>query len=204
LREGVNPSAAPALPEASVVEIIELGGRVKLHGEDMAAIGTALHALIAAELLNPERTDALEHARTLLASYCGSGFSRDPSGDSAATFVEPESALAAARRFRAWLEQKFAPKRTLVEYPIVHALADGRAVRGWIDVLLETNAGYVVIDHKSSPRPKSEWPAEALEHSGQLAVYARALEAAGKTVAGCWIHFPVGGGAAAVQIGESR
>jgi ATP-dependent exoDNAse (exonuclease V) beta subunit len=72
-------------------------------------------------------------------------------------------------------------------------------VRGWIDVLLETDAGFVVIDHKSSPRPKGEWPVEALEHSGQLAVYARALEAAGKNVAGCWIHFPVGGGAAKLQ-----
>jgi ATP-dependent exoDNAse (exonuclease V) beta subunit len=136
--------------------------------------------LIAAELLNPGRT--LDDARALVS-----------------TFVDAESALAAARRFRAWLDKKFAPKRTLVEYPIVHVLEDGRAVRGWIDVLLETDAGFVVIDHKSSPRPKGEWPVEALEHSGQLAVYARALEAAGKNVAGCWIHFPVGGGAAKLQ-----
>jgi ATP-dependent exoDNAse (exonuclease V) beta subunit len=180
LREGVNPSAAVALPGASVVEIAELGDRVKLHGEDMTVIGTALHALIAAELLNPGRT--LDDARALVS-----------------TFVDAESALAAARRFRAWLDKKFAPKRTLVEYPIVHVLEDGRAVRGWIDVLLETDAGFVVIDHKSSPRPKSEWPVEALEHSGQLAVYARALEAARKNVAGCWIHFPVSGGAAKLQ-----
>jgi ATP-dependent exoDNAse (exonuclease V) beta subunit len=179
LRAGVNPSASVALPGASVVEIVELGDRVKLHGEDMTVIGTALHSLIAAELLNPGRT--LDDARALVS-----------------TFVDAESALAATRRFRAWLEKKFAPKRTLVEYPIVHVLEDGRSVRGWIDVLLETNAGYVIIDHKSSPRPKSEWPAEALEHSGQLALYARAIEAAGKKVAGCWIHFPVSGGATRV------
>jgi len=51
-----------------------------------------------------------------------------------------------------------------------------------------------VIDHKSSPRPRSEWRAEALEHSGQLAAYRAALEACGKRVAGCGIHFPVSGG----------
>jgi ATP-dependent exoDNAse (exonuclease V) beta subunit len=187
LRESVNPSASLALAGATVAEIGELGDRVKIHGENMAAIGTALHALIAAELVNPGRANAPEHARALLAAYCGSGF------------VDPESALAAARRFRTWLEKKFAPKRTFVEYPIAHALEDGRAVRGWIDVLLETGKGFVVIDHKSSPRPKSEWPTEALEHSGQIAVYARALEAAGKTVAGCWIHFPVSGGVARIQ-----
>lgn len=206
LREGVNPSASAPLADASVAEVVELGDRVKLHGEDMTAIGTALHALIAAELLNPGRK--VEDAHALLASYCGSGFSAGEgslsgsgfSRDSDSTFVDAESALAAAQRFRAWIEKKFAPKRTLVEYPISHALDDGRVVRGWIDVLLETDAGYVVIDHKSSPRPKSEWTAEALEHSGQLAAYARALEAAGKKVAGCWIHFPVGGGAARVEL----
>jgi ATP-dependent exoDNAse (exonuclease V) beta subunit len=191
LRESVNPSASAALAGARVAEIVELGGRVKLHGENMTAIGTALHALIAAELLNPGGSGF---------NPGGSGFSRD----SDSPFVDAESALAAARRFRAWLEKKFAPKRILVEYPITHALEDGRVVRGWIDVLLETSAGYVVIDHKSSPRPRSEWTAEALEHSGQLAVYARALEAAGRKVAGCWIHFPVSGGAAAVEFGESR
>jgi ATP-dependent exoDNAse (exonuclease V) beta subunit len=184
LRAGVNPSAAVAFPDAKVIEIVELGDRVKLHGEDMTVIGTALHALIAAELLNPGRT--LDDARALVS-----------------TFVDPASALAAARELRAWLDKKFAPKRTLVEYPIVHVLEDGRAVRGWIDVLLETDAGFVVIDHKSSPRPKSEWPVEALEHSGQLAVYGRALKAAGKKVAGCWIHFPVSGGAVAIDVGES-
>ena len=49
--------------------------------------------------------------------------------------------------------------------------ANGQTMRGWIDVLIETAEGWVIIDHKSSPRPKSEWRAEALEHSGQLASY---------------------------------
>jgi ATP-dependent exoDNAse (exonuclease V) beta subunit len=197
-RESVNPSAALALENARIGEVVELGGRVKLHGEDMAAIGTALHALIAAELLNPGRE--LENARALLAAHCGVDF--QSRSDTAATFVDAESALAAARRFRAWIEQKFAPQRTWVEYPVAHLLEDGRAVRGWIDVLLETDSGLVVIDHKSSPRPKSEWPTEALEHSGQLAVYAQALAATGKKVVGCWIHFPVSGGAAAIELGR--
>jgi ATP-dependent exoDNAse (exonuclease V) beta subunit len=184
LRETVSPSGAPAVADASVGEVVDLGERLVLQGEDMASIGTALHALIAAELVNPGRADALERARALLDAY------------GIATFVEAAAALAAAKRFRAWIEQRFAPQRVLIEHPIVHRLDDGRVVRGWIDALLETDAGLIVIDHKSSPRPKSEWRAEALEHSGQLAVYKRALEATGKTVAACWIHFPVSGGAA--------
>ena len=63
-----------------------------------------------------------------------------------------------------------------------------------MDVLLETPEGWVIVDHKSSPRPRAEWVEEALAYSGQLRAYARALDAAGRPVAGCWIHFAVGGG----------
>ena len=66
--------------------------------------------------------------------------------------------------------------------------------RGWTDLLLETDAGWIVIDHKSSPRPRPEWAAEAIGYSGQLAAYVTALRASGMECAGCWLHLPVGGG----------
>lgn len=185
-REIVSPSAAAPLDDAAVTEIVELGERIPLQGDDMTAIGTALHALIAAEILNPDRSDTLERARVLL------------EGHGVGTYLYANEALTAARRFRAWITQRFAPNQVLVEHPIVHRLVDGRVVRGWIDVLLETDAGWVVMDHKSSPRPKSEWSTEAFAHSGQLAIYRTALEATGKAVTSCWIHFPVTGGAVTV------
>ncbi|HEX6993439.1 MAG TPA: UvrD-helicase domain-containing protein [Gammaproteobacteria bacterium] len=181
-REGVYPSGLPPLERAHVAERIDLGARIPLRGDDMTTIGTALHGAIAAHLVNPGRADALERVRQLLAAA-----GVDP-------FVDAEHVLAAAERFRAVVAERFAPRRVLVEYPIVHRLADGRVVRGSIDVLLETARGLVVIDHKSSPRPKSAWTDDALEHSGQLDAYRRALEAAGRPVAECWIHFPVSGG----------
>ena len=76
----------------------------------------------------------------------------------------------------------------------------GQLAKGWVDVLVETSEGWVIIDHKSSPRPKSEWEQEALEHSGQLKAYKEALESAGQTVAGTWIHFPVSGGMIEVAV----
>src|SRR5690606_37905283 len=152
--------------------------------DDMAAIGTALHALIAAELINPGRGDRLERARALLEGY------------GVSVFLDAEAALAAADRFREWVERRFAPRQILAEYPVAHLLEDGRVVRGWIDVLLETEAGWVVIDHKSSPRPRAEWGEDVIEYSGQHAVYREALRACGGSVAAGWIHFAVGGGAA--------
>jgi hypothetical protein len=66
-------------------------------------------------------------------------------------------------------------------------------------VLIETELGWVIVDHKSSPRPRADWPAEAEEHAGQLAAYRRALEACGERVASCWIHFPIGGGIVRIE-----
>jgi len=191
-REGVYPSGLPPVERAYVAERIDLGARIPLRGDDMTAIGTALHAAIAAHLVNPGRGDARERVRALLAAAAV-----DP-------FVDAEHVLAAAERFRSVVAERFAPRRVLVEYPIVHRLADGRVVRGSIDVLLETARGLVVIDHKSSPRPKSEWTDDALEHSGQLDAYRRALEAAGLPVAECWIHFPVSGGLLRVACDAER
>ena len=81
----------------------------------------------------------------------------------------------------------------LVEHPVGLVQNNGQVLRGWIDLLLETEAGWVVIDHKSSPRPRSEWADEAIEYSGQLDAYVGALRGAGLECAGCWLHFPVGG-----------
>ena len=75
----------------------------------------------------------------------------------ARTSSEAEPALAAARRFREWLDQRFGPTRMLVEHPIAHRLTNNQIVRGWADLLLETDHGWIIIDHKSSPRPRSEW-----------------------------------------------
>ena len=64
-------------------------------------------------------------------------------------------AVAAARRFRHFLNGRFAPSRIEVEVPLLHDLGDGRSMRGFVDLLAETPAGWLIVDHKSSPRRKS-------------------------------------------------
>ena len=72
---------------------------------------------------------------------------------------------------------------------------NGQIVRGWIDTLLDTETGWVIVDHKSSPRPRGEWEAEALAYSGQLDAYRHAVAAAtDRGVVGTWIHFTVSAG----------
>lgn len=181
--EMLNPSNAEPVDNAIVVQRFELGERIDLHGaDDMVEIGLGLHAVIAAELINPGRPDANELALAILERR---GVEK---------LLKPEDALACASRFREFLFNQFNASQILAEFPVSHALGNHQVVKGWIDVLAETNQGWLIIDHKSSPRPKSQWEQAALAYSGQLKAYQDALEAAGKPVAGCWVHFPVSGG----------
>ena len=182
LRERLSPSDAEPVDCAVVGGVLETGPRIPIHGEDMAGIGTALHAVIAAELLNPARDDAVEGAAALVAALADEGA------------VAPADAVGCARRLRVMLDARFNPRRMLVEHPVEMRKDNGQVLRGWIDLLAETDAGWIVIDHKSSPRPRSEWADEAVEYSGQLTAYVTALRAAGMECAGCWLHLPVGGG----------
>ena len=182
LREQTSPSRASPVEGATVGETVEIGPRIAVHSDDMGKVGTVLHAAIAAELVNPNRHDAIDRAAEIIRNGAGEGA------------LAPRDAVDCAQRLMDALQTRFAPRRMLVEHPVELVQDTGQVLRGWIDLVLETERGWIVIDHKSSPRPRSEWYAEALEYSGQLAAYANALRGAGLNCAGCWVHFPVGGG----------
>ena len=190
LRERLSPSQAGPVEGAAVGAMVEIGPRIAVHSDDMGKIGTALHAAIAAELINPHRGDAVDCAAELIRNGAGEGA------------LSPRDAVDCARRLMDAVNARFAPRRMLAEHPVKFVQDNGQVLRGWIDLLLETEQGWIVIDHKSSPRPRSEWAAEALEYSGQLAAYAGALQGGGLDCAGCWVHFPVSGGLVEVVFGE--
>ena len=190
LRERLRCSAAEPVEGIVVGRVVEVGPRIAIHGDDMRSIGTALHAAIAAEFVNPDRDDAVNCAASLI---------RNVAGEEA---IAPADAVDCARRLRAVLKTRFDPHCTLVEHPVELVQNNGQVLHGWIDLLLETENGWIVIDHKSSPRPRSEWAEEALEYSGQLAAYTSALRRSGLECAGCWVHFPVGGGLVEVVLDQ--
>ena len=79
---------------------------MRVHGEDMTGIGTALHAIIASEFVTPDRDDAVEGAAALVTALAGEGT------------VAPADAVGCARRLRALLDARFTPLRMLVEHPV--------------------------------------------------------------------------------------
>ena len=61
-------------------------------------------------------------------------------------------------------------------------------------MLIETDQGWVIVDHKFTSQPENELEKEALRYSGQILTYKNAVEAAtSKKVTSCWIHFPNSG-----------
>jgi ATP-dependent helicase/nuclease subunit A len=194
-REGVvnrnlSPSSADTIIDSVVGDVIELGERMVLDNvKDVTALGQAIHSLIAAEINSPDDAECSRAARVLREwGFEGS--------------VEPNAASQAARRFIDWAESTFEPIAWNVEHPITHTLETGQVAQGFIDLLLETKDGWVIVDHKATPRPRNEWQGIAHGYSGQLAMYKSAVEAvSNRPVISTWIHLPVGGGV--LPVGEA-
>lgn len=92
------------------------------------------------------------------------------------------------------------PTKVFTEWPIQMKIGNQLLV-GTADMLLETPAGWIVIDHKTFPGPQAQWPQEAADYAGQLRAYSDAVQqATGKSVAALYLHFVVGGGVVQVML----
>ena len=183
----VSPSYQPAVASAKITEVITLGERISLKGTpEMAHLGEAIHALIATSVINQPK-DPSVLAEKVLNRYA------------VAEHISVDDALVCLERFNKFTQQLGA-MRIDVEYPIEYRLPNQQIATGWIDVLIETEAGYIIVDHKSNPQSQAEWQENALKYSGQLALYKSAVEAiTNKPVLGCWVHFAITGGCLKVE-----
>jgi len=67
--------------------------------------------------------------------------------------------------------------------------------------MLETPAGWVLIDHKANPGGYDAWQEIARRYSGQLKRYKDAVErATSRPVVETWLYFPVAAGAISVRV----
>jgi ATP-dependent helicase/nuclease subunit A len=189
----LTPSRQLQLPGSRVGRIIEIGPRLPFSGAlDEADLGDALHAIFAAEFVNPGDARRLETIQRILRGY------------DLSDHFKGEDVLQMVDRFRASLEQQFQAKLVLVEIPIETTNESDQRLQGFVDMLAETGNGWVLIDHKSFPGKRSEWSTEAISYSGQLALYQAALMKLKVPIASMWIHFAVGGGLAEVILNEKE
>jgi ATP-dependent helicase/nuclease subunit A len=157
------------------------------HGTDWDHVGTTLHAFLAADYPELDGVERVGLARRILGR----------AGLDASFTVD--ALLRAGDALRKFIDERWPNATWHREIPVLAALDTehgARRVAGSIDLLLETPAGFVIIDHKSFPGAASHWESRALEYAPQLATYSKAIEMAGGAVIGRFVHFTVGGGMA--------
>jgi len=178
LQRYLSPSSVEPTPGAQIGETIVLGERLQVQDKyDTTVMGSALHAVIAAKFSGNSSTQKI----------------LDDHGMSNA--ITADVADEAADRLLKALDTHFNSVRVFTEHPVSYVSASGQVVSGLIDMLVETAGGYILIDHKASPRATADWENIALGYSGQLKAYADGIaKTTDRPVLSTRIHFALTGG----------
>ena len=102
---------------------------------------------------------------------------------------------AAVDRFYDHVKSKWPGGTIMTEMPITLLTEHGQRYQGYIDFLIETDDGFVIIDHKTHKSTNDdEFGEYASGQAAQLRIYREAIQrATGKNVSETIIHFPLGG-----------
>ena len=187
----VSPSLSDPVPcEVGAFELV--GRRIPMKGAtNVADLGTAVHAAIAASVVSGGRPLELDEIERLLQATGVKGR------------VDPAHVRQQIDALIEWLERRWPDHRRYSEIAVESVLDSGQVLRGQIDLLLDTPKGWILIDHKSGPASADQWQDVAVMYSGQLSAYAHALErATGRRVCESWLFLPVAGGALPLKFGE--
>jgi ATP-dependent exoDNAse (exonuclease V) beta subunit len=179
-----NPSSAPK--ESVVIqEQVSIGERlIVAPGVDWSVLGTAVHACIAASLTDPS-SDFSESDTSRMLSAFGVNAS-----------IDADALTRQVHVIRNWINTRWPCCKPLAETPLAARLENGQQIVGRIDLLLMTDKGIVVLDHKSTPSGPSQWPELAQAYAGQLFAYAAGVEqATNEKVVETWLVLPVAGAA---------
>ena len=96
-------------------------------------------------------------------------------------------------KFMVYVRNRWPGAKILREWPLSFKIGS-LELHGAADLVLETAAGYVIIDHKTFPGGEGALIEKAKSFAGQLMAYRTALEKATKIpVLSTWIHFPISG-----------
>ena len=187
---GFNPSSA-AKVQTPVLEKCAIGERIPVKaGVDMSVLGTAIHACIA--LSFSERNVPL--SETEIGNIL--------TGFGVTEHVSPAAVLRQVGALHGWLDCRWPGAKPHAEIAVQRVLPSGQILNGRIDLLLESDSGWILIDHKSSQLAPDHWNQLAEEYGAQMVAYADAIEhASGQKVLEAWLILPVAGGG--LRIGDN-
>jgi ATP-dependent helicase/nuclease subunit A len=164
---------------ADVTEAASLGPQLIAHGAaHWDHVGSAIHGYFALPLADMGEDVRLAAAQRLLGRW------------GAASAVEPDVVVEAGERMLAFFGRHYPGATLTTEQSVAWRNADNQLMQGWIDLLLETPAGYVLVDHKSYPG-KDPIGHIKDKYVGQMRGYAEAIQdITGRPVVETLIHMP--------------
>lgn len=162
-------------------EIARFSARIRIRGNpEMDKLGSAVHTYLAMEHASLKESDKLARARKIFELWRVS----DAIGIS--------DLVAAGQRLDDFINQRYPGHKAYREWPMTLRNEKGQLLQGWIDLLLDTPDGYIIIDHKDYPGQNPE--ERARQYIPQLKVYQKAVEGAtGRPVIDTLLHLPVSG-----------
>lgn len=183
-----NPSKAES-PSMNVLEMMDVGKRVAMPSHlEWTDVGHAVHAVLALAFIDMQRTIEVADTERILTGY------------ELNTELSAEALTQQLNTIVQWVAQKWPGAKALPEWPIETLLENGQVINGRIDLLIDAGDHWVLVDHKSFPGPRSEWPELANRYGGQLMAYKNALEqVTKKPVKEIWLLLPVAAGAVRVE-----
>jgi len=183
-----NPSSATGA-KAVVQEKTSIGQRINVReGTDKALLGEAIHACLALSFADTEHFIETADVERLLTQF------------NVADCVSAAAIVSQAKALHQWIRERWPNARLHAEYPVQCVLPSDQVLNGRADLLIETDKGWVLLDHKSSELTADHWDRLAVDYGSQLASYAGAVTLiTRREVIESWIYLPVAGGA--VRIG---
>lgn len=154
-------------------DTVEYATRIKTKGSfEDATFGDALHDIVA---LSPE-----VRKNQIASVLRGYGIE---------SCIPADDLLASCEQFDNFVETKFCNAKKFVEVPVSYN-RKGQIISGIADLVLETDKGMILIDHKTFQGKASELEKHSGKYYGQLETYSEAIEAAtGKKVVGIYLNY---------------
>lgn len=116
-------------------------------------------------------------------------------------FINPQEILLAGQNLSNFIEENYKGCKTFKEWPISMRNQSGQLLQGWIDLLIETPTGYVIIDHKDYPGKDAEEYIK--KYAPQLKAYKQSVErSTRKPVIDMLIYLPVSGQVIKFELSE--
>ena len=155
--------------------------RIKINGKaEMDKLGNAVHAYFAAEYKVKAEEERPKLAKDIVENW---GMEE---------FIGYTDLVGAGDRLNGFLDEKYPGGKAFREWPMFMKNDKGQVIQGWIDMLIETKEGYVIIDHKDYPGTDVLERAE--KYNPQLLAYKEAVEkSTGRPVVDILLHFPISG-----------